>query len=356
MDRRSVAVILSGFPRRSETFAIGELLALHERGVLAALVATKPGDSGPAQPGVERLEPIVYRVDGGSEEQASQVAERLRRLPLAGIHAYFAHTPAEIAAGAARRLGLPYSFSVHARDARKVSRAQLRQRAAEAACVVACNADVAREVDGTARLHLVPHGVDLQRFVPNVIARERTVRLLAVGRLVEKKGFSVLVAAMATLDDRFTLRIVGDGPERRSLETEIAELGLASRVHLCGPATHHDLPGEYARADIVVAPSIVDRDGDRDGLPNVVLEALASGRPVVASAVGAVASAVRDGHTGLLVPPGDAASLRSALRMLGNDVLFRAALARAGRRLVEREYDIRHSTATFAGVLAEAYA
>jgi glycosyltransferase involved in cell wall biosynthesis len=274
-----------------------------------------------------------------------------------------------VAAGVAERLGIPYGFSIHARDARKVSRPELRARAAAAACVVACNSDVAREVDGAARLHLVPHGVDLTRFAPARNPNQnqnpnlehgtrnlRTTRLLAVGRLVEKKGFHVLLEALASLEPRFELRIVGDGPERERLNALVAGLGLAGRVRLSGPSTHHELPGEYARADIVVVPSIVDAGGDRDGLPNVVLEALASGRPIVASAVGAVASAVRDGHTGLLVPPGDVKALRAALRTVADNRARAAALARAGRALVEREYDIRRCTAALASVLMEAYA
>jgi len=372
MTTRPLAIVVSGFPRRSETFAVGELLALQERGLLAAIIATKPGEPGPPQPGVERLSPFLHRLEDepgtwNVELLSAQAVARLRGLAIGGVHAYFAHTPAAIAARVAEQLRVPFGFSMHARDARKVGPEDLRARAAAAACVVACNSDVAREVDGKARLHLVPHGVDLNRFAPrnpepaapNSEFGTRnlgTIRLLAVGRLVEKKGFHVLLEALAALDSRFVLRIVGEGPERGRLNTLIGDLGLASRVCLCGPATHHELPGEYGQADIVVVPSIVDATGDRDGLPNVVLEALASGRPLIASAVGAVASAVRDGETGLLVPPGDVDALRAALRSLADKRSHAGALARAGRRFVEREFDIRRCTATLADVLTEGYA
>ena len=126
--------------------------------------------------------------------------------------------------------------------------------------------------------------------------------MLAVGRLVAKKGFDVLVEAAARVERPFRLRIVGEGPEREALERRISSAGLGGRIELCGPRTHAELPGEYASADLVVVPSVVDPTGDRDGLPNVVLEAMACARPVVASDVAAIATAVTPGETGLLVP------------------------------------------------------
>src|SRR5262249_29282699 len=140
--------------------------------------------------------------------------------------------------------------------------------------------------------------------------------ILAVGRLVPKKGFPVLIGAAAQLLAPFRLRIIGDGPERANLESLIAEHGLGDRVDLVGPRTRQELAAEYAAAHIVVVPSIMDEKGDRDGLPNVVLEAMSSGRPVIASDVGAVSSAVVDGRTGVLVPPGDSATLAGALEFL----------------------------------------
>jgi len=351
-------VVTSGFPRRSETFLLNELLALEARGTLAAVFATKPGEAGPLHPGCARLLRRVELLPAGSASaQAASLVERLGARRVAGIHGYFAHRPAAVASHAARRLGVPYGFSVHARDARKVPPAVLAARARRAACVIACNRDVAGELAraGT-QARLLPHGVDTHRFRPQPEPHGPMLRLLSVGRLVEKKGFETLVEASARLTIPFRLRIVGDGPRRARLARAIAAAGLAERVTLVGASTHADLPEEYGRAHLVVVPSIEDRDGDRDGLPNVVLEALASGRAVVASDVGAVASAVLPGRTGVLVPPGDAPALARALELLARRPAWRERLGRQGRIHVEGRFELGRCTERLGRVLERVYA
>ena len=150
-----IAVVLSGFPRRSETFAFNELLALESHGLLAAVFATKPGDGLPPHPNYARLQTPVQLLAGESAaDKANHLVCLLRGRPVAAIHAYFAHLPAEVASQAAGELNLPYGFSAHARDARKVTPAVLAERAQQAACVVACNQDVAAELLFGARLGL----------------------------------------------------------------------------------------------------------------------------------------------------------------------------------------------------------
>ena len=358
--KSQVAVIVSGFPRRSETFMLGELLALEAAGALAAIFATKTGETGKAQPGTERLRRYVeFLPDVPVEEQARAVRYVLSKSKkvVTGVHGYFAHRPGEVAQHAAQMLGVPFGFSIHARDFRKVAPEILAQRAAAAACVVACNTDVARDIRalGT-QIHLLPHGVDLQRFAPRETASNGSLRLLAVGRLVEKKGFHFLIAALAALKTPFTLTIVGDGPERERLRQLIILNNLENRVVFRGPLTHSELPQIYAEADIVVVPSIRDRSGDRDGLPNVVLEAMASGRAVVASDVGAIASAIVDHENGLLVPPGDPVALGQALRWLGGSKEIRTRFGRSGRARAERDYEVRRCSESFHRLLTSAYA
>lgn len=353
-----LAVVVSGFPRRSETFALNELLALDDAGMLAAVFATKPGEEGVDQPGVERiLGRLELLPDGSAETQAAAVAERLAGTAIAGVHGYFAHRPAEVARAAAARLGLPFGFSVHARDARKVEAAALADRARSAACVIACNPDVAADLRRVgADPTLVPHGADLSRFVPTPLPPAPPLRLLAVGRLVEKKGLDDLVAAVALVERPVRVRIVGEGPERGRLAAAIAAARLDDLVELVGPLTHHELPAEYAAAHAVVVPSVEDATGDRDGLPNVVVEAMASGRAVIGTHAGAIGSGVVDGVTGLLVPPRDPVRLAAAIDGLGVDPAAWAALGAAGRERAERLFDLGACSAVLCRLLEDAYA
>ena len=207
------------------------------------------------------------------------------------------------------------------------------------------------------RAVLVPHGVDVRHFVPaDGPGPGNRLRLLAVGRLVEKKGLCVLLSAVARLEMPFSLRIIGEGPERERLQRSIDSFSLNRQVELCGGRTHADLPQEYAAADIVVVPSVLDRSGDRDGLPNVVLEAMASARAVVATRIGAIPTAVEHQRTGWLVSPADPAALAGAIRTLGAHADLRARLGRAGRARVERDFALQPCTERLRRVLEEAYA
>jgi glycosyltransferase involved in cell wall biosynthesis len=350
-----LGVVTSGFPRRSETFVLNELLALDARGLLGPIFATKPGDGSALQPGAERLLPRVRVLPAtGPRGQARAVAAALARKRVTAVHAYFAHVPAEVAREAAALLGVPYGFSVHALDARKVAPAALRARAAAATCVVACNPDVAADVGPAAQL--LPHGVDLRRFRPEPEADATELTILAVGRLVAKKGFDVLVDAAERMARPARVRIVGDGAERDALAKRIADERLERRVRLDAPLTHEELPAAYSAAHVVVVPSVRDAAGDRDGLPNVVLEAMASGRAVVASDVGAIGSAVQHDRTGILVAPGDARGLAHALDRVAADPALRSRIATEGRALVEREFDLHACTARLARFLESAYA
>jgi glycosyltransferase involved in cell wall biosynthesis len=346
-----LAIVMSGFPRTSETFALGELVALARAGMLARVYATKPGDGAPPQPGVEELLPLLRLLPAGDATlQATALVEDLADARIDGVHGYFAHQPTEVASHAARALGVGFSFSVHALDARKVAPADLAHRARAATGVVACNTDVAQHVAlPGVRMSLLPHGVDLARFRPRPHPDgDPRLRILAVGRFVEKKGFPTLLDAVARLAVPATLRIVGTGVGRASLEELIERQGLGDTVELVGRRSHAELPDEYAWADVVAVPSVMDSNGDRDGLPNVALEAMACGRPLVASDVSALGVTVLTAGSGVVVPPGDADALADALTTLTAPRL-RAELGAAGRSYVEERFDL----ATCSGRLVE---
>jgi glycosyltransferase involved in cell wall biosynthesis len=356
-SRPRVAVVLSGWPRVSEVFAVNELLALDRAGMLAAVFATKQGESGPQQPQTGELDlPVEVLPPGDVNEQADALAERIAGTGVAAIHGYFAHQPTAVAAAAARRLGIPYGFSAHALDVRKVPRPELAERARKAALVVCCNADADAGLRAAgARPHLLRHGVDLSRFPVTAPPGGPPVTLLAVGRLVEKKGFDVLLEAMELLERPSRLRLIGTGPLQQTLQAAVEARGLTDRVELVGRVTHQTLPAEYAAADIVVVPSIVDSGGDRDGLPNVVLEAMASGRPVVGTDVGAIATAVHDGVTGIMVPPRDPEQIAYAITRLVDDTALRGRLGAAARRAVETRFDLAECTIAFCRTLEHVY-
>jgi glycosyltransferase involved in cell wall biosynthesis len=359
----TIAVVLSGWPRLSETFAVNELTALARRGRLAGVFATKPGDSTLVQPDAAYLDPLVTRLRSvGPAAQGAELARHLdaRHRPVAAIHGYFAHDPAEVAERAARLLDLPFSFSVHALDARKIDQRELARRCRAAQLVTTCNPETAhfiRQVGG--RPVELAHGVDLGRFRPAPLPDTKPVELLAVGRLVAKKGFIHLIDAMAVARPGTRLRIVGEGPEGGRLRAQISDRQLQDVVELVGRCTHGDLPALFHSADVVVVPSVIDAAGDRDGLPNVVLEAMACGRPVVASRVAAIPSAVRSagtsGDTGVLVPPGDPIALAEAITALAGDRARRHLLGANARRCAEANFDLRQCTSNWVDLLVTAH-
>lgn len=353
-----IVVVLSGFPRRSETFALGELDALHRAGLLMAAFATSAGDGLSPQPDAARLMPLVAPLaPGDAAAQADDLVRALRGWRPSAVHGYFAHTPAAVAERAAARLDVPFSFSVHARDVRKVTPDVLRGRARRAAAVVTCNTDALETLRGFGiAAALVPHGVDLSRFQATGCRVSLPLRLLAVGRLVPKKGFDVLLRALALVVTPWTLTIAGDGPERPRLEALAAAHRLSDRITWAGATTHDELPRLYHDAHVVVVPSVVDDSGDRDGLPNVVLEAMASGRFVIGSRAGAIDAAVRDGETGWLVRAGDAGGLATRLEAVAADPDRIARLAAAGRALVEQEYEGQMCAHRFVDVMAGCHA
>lgn len=350
-------MVLSGFPRLSETFAIQEVLALYKCGLLAALYATKHGDPGPHQPDTEHLMDMLHVLPQGTPcEQASDLVKHADGHRIQGLHAYFAHLPLEVAAHAARELRIPFGFSAHARDVRKVSTEKLHLHSRSAICAVACNRDVRRDLSrASAKATLIPHGVDTDRFRWAPQARRGPLRILAVGRLVEKKGFEILIRALALIDIPFQFKLIGAGPLEGELREAVRAFGIERQVDFQGKSTHHNLPDAYRNSDIVVVPSVIDRTGDRDGLPNVVLEGMAAGCTVIATDVGDMRAAVVPDQTGLLVPPGDPEALAQAISELSRDAQRSAALARCARQYIKQYRSLDVCTHRFCTFLESTY-
>jgi glycosyltransferase involved in cell wall biosynthesis len=301
----------------------------------------------------------------------SAVAARLRERRYDVVHAHWLVPNAALIVDIVRAHQAPLVVSLHGSDvflaerlfpARVLGRRALR----EAGAVTACSGDLRERALRLGaqpdRTRTVPYGVDTDAFFPahpSAGARRRfgvpegATLVVAVGRLVEKKGFAALVEAAAQAP-RVHAVIVGDGDLRGELERRARDLG--SPVTFVGTLTRADLAGALADADVLAVPSVVDRAGNVDGLPNALLEGLATGRAVVASRVAGIPDVVEDDVNGLLVPPGDVPALAAALRRLAAEPLTRARLGAEARRRCEGRLSWRAAARAFEESYAQAAA
>jgi colanic acid/amylovoran biosynthesis glycosyltransferase len=289
--------------------------------------------------------PWLRRLKGPWQALAGvALARRARPLGIAHIHAHMAHVPTSIAMYAARQLGVPFSFTGHANDLfqqRSLLRVKLR-RAHFVACISHWHRALYRSIAALPdeRLPVVRCGVATPPLPASRPAPARP-RILAVGRLVPKKGFDVLVRAMGQLvasGRAVSCDIIGGGPQRGELATLVAALGLAEHINLLGPRDHADVQAALTMADLFVLPCRVDPSGDRDGIPVVLMEAMAAGVPVVSGDLPAIRELIRDGHTGRLVAGGDAHALAGVLAELLDSRTQRERLRREGYAWVADEF------------------
>ena len=287
--------------------------------------------------------------------QSVALADRLLDAPeVRHLHAHFAHGTTTVTWLAATIVGLPFSFTGHARDiyAKGLNpRGWLRRKLLAARFAVTCTEANRRHlfcIAPEATVHLVYHGLgaDFDRLLraaaPGTPKRNGEVSVLGVGRLVAKKGFDVLVEACAVLNRRgvpFDARIIGqDDKHGGEIRRRIAALGLEHRIALPGPMGQDELLSEYRGATALCAPCRV-LDEDRDGIPNVIVEAMAAGAPVVATTVSGIPELVEDGANGLTVPVEDPEALADALLRLHRDPELAERLTRAARDTVRDRFD-----------------
>lgn len=357
-----VAYVVKRFPRLSQTFVLNEIAELERQGVRVAVVARQSPDPGERLPDGFPDVPVLPLDRPGID-----VAGALRRAGVEHVHAHFATWAAATAARLADELRLPFSFTAHAhdiyhRDVDRAALADLLARAAFAVTVSDANRAFLEEVlhghgrrGRVVRLH---NGVDLPRLartgrspVPG--------RVVSVGRLVPKKGLRHLVEAcrlLAATGRACECVVVGEGEEREALELQIAGAGLQGRVVLAGALPHEETLRLLASAEVCTLPCVVAPDGDRDGLPTVLLEALALGVPVVSTPVSGVPEIVVDGESGLLVPPADPAALAGALDRLLASAPLRARLSAAGALRARRDFDLATNVAALAALFRAAAA
>jgi len=282
-------------------------------------------------------------------------AWRLRAAGVTHVHAHFANTTADCAAVLAGALGIPFSFTGHAYDiystAPRLRNETLRWKVRHAARVIAVSEFGAALLRGLLppeaadRVRTAYVGIPLEVFQSAPLPeRDEPLRLLCVARWCEKKGLDTLLDACALLRDRgvaFELRLFGDGPLRPALQSQWERLGLGSCVVLGASVPQEVVARELRECHLFVMPCRRDATGDMDGIPTVFMEALATGRPVVSCGVSGVPELVRDGETGLLVPPNDAPAFADAVARLSGDRGLLRRLGACGRALVEEQHDQR---------------
>jgi glycosyltransferase involved in cell wall biosynthesis len=378
-------VVVNGFPRLSETFVLHELLDLERRGIRLHLIALRYPDEVVQHAALSDLAATVeYLPDltlserklairaahvalfmrsrgrylnGLAEVIASPdyeppllkhvviLAHRLLRLGAPPVYIHFAHKPATIGRFAALLAGVPYALSAHAKDVWLTPPNELAVKVRGAETVLACTEEarayLVRLAGGTVPVRLARHGVEIPP-APRPAPANPVPIILGVGRLVEKKGYDVLLRASALLRDRgidFTLRIVGEGPEWPRLQRLVHELSLADRAFFLGPLTQAEVAGEYARADIFALACRRLPNGDRDGTPNVIVEAMARGLPVASTNLAAISEAIVDGESGLLTPQGDEVALAGSLARLLTEHRLAARLGTEARVRTAERFD-----------------
>jgi glycosyltransferase involved in cell wall biosynthesis len=286
-------------------------------------------------------------------------ARQMEREGIEHVHAHFASHPAAVAWVIHRLTGIPYSFTAHGSDLH-CDRHMLRQKVSEAAFTVTIsefNRRVIEEECGpasTARVDIIHCGVDTRAFQPPTTADRDPARapmVLCVGTLHEVKGQAYLLEACRILADRglrFECHLVGDGPDQPKLERLAQRLGIAGRLVFRGRMTQTDVRVLMRSAAVVVAPSVPTRDGRREGIPVALMEAMASGRPVVASRLSGIPELVEHGVSGLLAEPRDARGLADAIGQILADPDLGERYGWAGRAMIEQEFDLEGTAARLA--------
>ncbi len=289
-------------------------------------------------------------------------ARQMQRHGITHVHAHFANHPAAAAYIVHRLADIPYSFTAHGADL-QVDQHMLREKVEEAAFVVSIShynrelilghcEDAADE-----NVLVVRCGVDTRVFEPREARQggDAPFTILCIGTMYEVKGHTYLVEACRLLRERgvpFQCQFVGDGPFRESITAQIEEAGLGGQVHLLGQKTRAEVAELLRRADVLAMPSIPTDSGRREGIPVVLMEAMASGLPVVASGISGIPELVEDGSSGLLVPPRDPAALADALQRLSEDPALRERLGEQARSRVLDEFDQRTNAARLADLFS----
>lgn len=397
----AIAYVVKRYPRYSETFIVNEILAHEAVGVPIHIFALRPPidthfqdklarvrasvtylckpSQGRLTPSLNSTNPTAASYFWAEMQEAAQVipgfwekleyamgepasvvyqaawlAQEIRARGIGHLHAHFGSVATSVARLAAHWAEVPYSFTAHAKDIfhEGVEPEDLRRKLQDAAAVVTVsdyNVAYLRQRFGAVaqKVQRVYNGMDLQELHYRS-PRQRSPHILSVCRLVEKKGVSYLIDACALLRQwgcEFTCQIVGTGSLEGELRSQIQALHLEDRVQIVGPRPQGEVFALMQSAAVFAAPYVVGRDGNREGLPTALLEAMALGTPCVATDVTGIPEVIQDGKTGLQVAQRDAGELARALQRLLSDAELREAIAQQARALIEAQFDIERNAA-----------
>ena len=399
---RAIAAILKGYPRLSETFIAQELLELERAGFRLHIVSLRhPTDKARHPIHDEIAADVLYLPEYLYQEprrvfkawwacrrkagyraarrmlfkdfQRDRTRNRLRRFgqamvlahelpPDAGwLYAHFIHTPASVAYYAHLVAEVDWSCSAHAKDIWTSPDWELKEKLDDARWTVTCTKSGFEHLEELAGpgslLRLVHHGLDLKRFPsyrrPTATRDGRDasnpVRLLTVGRAVEKKGLDTLVDALAALPDDVHWRWtqMGGGVLSGKLRAQVEQYGLQDRVEIIGSRPQASILQAYRDSDLFVLPCRIASDGDRDGLPNVLVEAQSQGLACISSPISGIVELIENGENGLLTPPDEPHMLKDALQALIADPARRDRMGATGAAWVVRDFDHRSEIGQF---------
>jgi colanic acid/amylovoran biosynthesis glycosyltransferase len=388
--RRRIGYVLKRYPRYSETFIVNEILAHEAAGLDIQIFSLMPPADSHFQDIIGHVKaPVQYlpyeNIKGIDFWQAVEEAENatsgvLTKLKLAmgenyrdiyqalvlasavrstgieHLHAHFSTSATTVARLASLFSEVPYSFTAHAKDIyhQDVNHVSLQRKVHDAAAVITIgeyNLNYLRRMfpSDHSKIVRIYNGLDLASF-PYRKPERRNKKIVAVGRLVEKKGFDILIDACALLNRRrsnnqFHCSIIGTGPLESTLCAKIEQLGLNTKVQLTGALPRIEMLRYIQEATVLAAPSIIGHDGDRDGLPTTLLEAMALGTPCISTDVTGIPEVLHDGNTGLMVSQRDSVALANALEQLLQDPELATSLAEKARALIESKFDIHKNTA-----------
>ncbi|MBX3596148.1 MAG: glycosyltransferase family 4 protein [Rhizobiaceae bacterium] len=398
MRNQRLVIVLKGYPRLSETFIAQELRGLEQSGIEIVIVVLRRPTDTKRHPVHDEIEAEVRYLPEYLHDERGRVLRallavmptarfwkaipafakdltrdftrnRFRRfgqaLVLANewpergfwLHAHFAHTPASVTRYAAMLRGIPWTCSAHAKDIWTSEDKELSDKLAGARWTVTCTQSghqhLEQLLDGRSAVHLSYHGLDLDRFATfPARAHDRDgsdtanpVEIVSVGRAVHKKGFDTLLDALALLprDLHWRFTHIGSGEKIAELKAQATRLGLDGRIVWKGAQAQEDVLSQYRASDIFALACRIAPDGDRDGLPNVLVEAASQGLACVSTDVSGVPELLTDGQNGLVVPSESPAALAQALERLIRNPSLRAQLGTAAEDRVRTRFDYHSS-------------